>query len=97
MKSLDISRSLACQLLLVASDNPSILGRCKSCKMENRFSLHQLKAAGDLETVGKLHVCDSIGTFLLKYTDGMRNLSFSRDPQSSEHASPREGQCLWFC
>lgn len=68
MKLLDIRRSLT--FLLVALDNPPILGRCKCCKMDNRFSLHQLKAAGDLETVGKLHVCDFIGSFLLKYIDG---------------------------
>lgn len=68
MKLLGIRRIFICQFLLMASDTPPVLGRCRSCKMDNRFSLHQLKAAGDLETVGKLHVCDFIGSFLLKYT-----------------------------
>lgn len=67
MTLLDIRRSLT---FLVASDIPPILGRCKSCKMYNRLSIHQLKAAGDLETVGELHVCDFIGSFPLKYRDG---------------------------
>lgn len=31
--------------------------------------MHQLEAAGDLETVGKLHLCDFIGSFLLKYAN----------------------------
>lgn len=70
MKLLDIRRSLTCQFFLVASDNTPIPGRCKGCKMDNRFSLHQLKAAGDLETVGKLLICDFIESFLLKYTHG---------------------------